>query len=820
MTNPRRTYLQPVAPPATDLAPSGLPNWAPPPLTEPPRRDVLAILRRNVRLIAACAVCAMAAAAFVTSRQARVYEAKATVRVDERQMGLTPLDAIDKLMSQTEVSTEQEVLGSRSIVEDVVDSLALQFEILSPVGARRDLLVADVRSAQDAGYARYLLQRTSAGQFAISDSLGSNVGEVKVGETVRLPGLQFRLLSAAAKEDAIEVEQLPFDDAVAKLQSTVAVERPNATANIISVTYRGTDPGLVRAVPNAIASRFIARRQLATQSASRSTVAFLRGQLDKLSKEMRVAEDNLRDYREREGLVNLPEQSRTQIERLASLQAQRSTLETERSALARAVDQAKSSPDPQGASRFREVLAFPTLLKDQATSQILGSLTVLEDRRAEMLTRRSANDPEVQALTERATELEERLSRIAQTYLQGLTDQVASIDGELSTSSRRLEAVPVQETRLAQLERDAKRYQDVDALLQTRLSEAEIAASAQDGRVRIIDLAILPKIPVQPKPLVALAVALVIGIALGASAALAREYADQSVRSRGEVQDLTGTPVLGLVPAIRRDASFSARISGAARALVPGSYRGGHRQLDRSTAFASDQDLAWNGAREAFNGLHARVSFADVRRTLVVTSALPGDGKTTVAVNLAGTISRQGYKVLLIDADIRRGIVHSVFRVPRSPGLIDVLAGASDLASALRAVRVANGRTLHVLTRGTPNDDPAQVLGPSRVRAFVDSIGSEFDWVIIDSPPMNVVADAGLLGATGAGVVLVARAGVTPTNALAYAAEQLRAMNATVVGTILNGIGKREASYDSAYRYYEYASGGGAYGSNAADGTG
>jgi capsular exopolysaccharide synthesis family protein len=229
--------------------------------------------------------------------------------------------------------------------------------------------------------------------------------------------------------------------------------------------------------------------------------------------------------------------------------------------------------------------------------------------------------------------------------------------------------------------------------------------------------------------------------------------------------------------------------------------------------FAADQQQSWNGAREAFNAMHAKLSFTsspESHRTLVVTSPLPGDGKTTVAVNLAGTVARQGHKVLLIDADIRRGIVHSVFRLPRSPGLIDVLSDASDVGGALRAVRVANGRPLHVLTRGTPNDDPAQVLGPARIRAFVERMAFEFDWVIIDSPPLNVVADAALLGATGAGVILVARAGVTSGAALTYAAEQLRSIRATVVGTVLNGIGKREASYDSAYRYYEYAGGYGA----------
>ena len=112
---------------------------------------------------------------------------------------------------------------------------------------------------------------------------------------------------------------------------------------------------------------------------------------------------------------------------------------------------------------------------------------------------------------------------------------------------------------------------------------------------------------------------------------------------------------------------------------------------------------------------------------------------------------------------------------------------------------------LHVLTSGTRSADPTQVLGPGRMGSLLERLAKEFDWVIVDSPPFNVVADASLLSTTGAAVVLVARAGVTPVEALRYAVEQLRAVRARVVGTVLNGIDKREASYDNAYSFYDYA---------------
>jgi tyrosine-protein kinase Etk/Wzc len=160
--------------------------------------------------------------------------------------------------------------------------------------------------------------------------------------------------------------------------------------------------------------------------------------------------------------------------------------------------------------------------------------------------------------------------------------------------------------------------------------------------------------------------------------------------------------------------------------------------------------------------------------------------------------------VLLIDADLRRGVIHSVLDAAREPGLADILQGSTLLLSARRVVKF-EGRSLHFLTAGTGVAHPSALLKSDALSSLLAGLREEYDAIILDSPPVNVVSDSALLSAHADGVILVARAAVTETGALRSALEQLSHVRAPVLGVLLNDIDfSREASYDSSYRYYNY----------------
>jgi capsular exopolysaccharide synthesis family protein len=191
--------------------------------------------------------------------------------------------------------------------------------------------------------------------------------------------------------------------------------------------------------------------------------------------------------------------------------------------------------------------------------------------------------------------------------------------------------------------------------------------------------------------------------------------------------------------------------------------------------------------------------------TILFTSALPGDGKTTSAVNFCLTLPDRSHRVLLIDADLRRGIIHKIFGGRRTPGLMEVLSGKLELERACRMVQVGDSGPMWYLPTGSPPTQPAGLMSSAEMRAVIERASEQFDLVIIDSPPVNIVTDAVLLSTHIDGVVLVARAGATDKAALGYAAERLRRVGARVCGIMLNDIDpRRDAVYDRAYKYVAY----------------
>jgi capsular exopolysaccharide synthesis family protein len=214
------------------------------------------------------------------------------------------------------------------------------------------------------------------------------------------------------------------------------------------------------------------------------------------------------------------------------------------------------------------------------------------------------------------------------------------------------------------------------------------------------------------------------------------------------------------------------------------------------------------GAVEAYSSLLTNLSYSlpdAPPKVIALTSALPGEGKTTNAANLAIGLAHRGGKVLLVDADLRRGIIHQLFEAPRDPGLTNVLWGQMSFESARRTIQVGDHAQFDYLTTGVLPPNPTSMIESATMRLLLDRWREEYDSVIIDTPPVNIITDAALLGARVDGVVLVARAGVTHAGALGYALEQLKRVQAPVLGVVLSDIDfTRDAAYDPSYRYQRY----------------
>lgn len=313
----------------------------------------------------------------------------------------------------------------------------------------------------------------------------------------------------------------------------------------------------------------------------------------------------------------------------------------------------------------------------------------------------------------------------------------------------------------------------------TEIDKIEGDGSAGSAAVTLIpgDSARLPESPSSPNVRLNLALGALIGLALGIGYAVLRHVLDRRVRDPRDIERETGVAVVGMLPLDRQFAS--------ARQLI---------DFERSAGDSTP-------VAEALRELRTNLQFMDVDnppRAIVVTSPLPGDGKSTLAGNLAVSLAAAGRHVILVDADLRRPMIAGLFGLPEGAGLTDLLAGRAEVADI--AHKVGQSRNLAVITSGRIPPNPSELLGSNRMRDLIQTL-SEHAFVIIDSPPLLPVTDAAVLATSADGALIVVTAGKTTYDMLHRANENLGKANARTLGIVLNRVPRRGSA---AYYGYQY----------------
>lgn len=342
-------------------------------------------------------------------------------------------------------------------------------------------------------------------------------------------------------------------------------------------------------------------------------------------------------------------------------------------------------------------------------------------------------------------------------------------------------------------EYDQKR-QALTTLL-SRQQEVQLSANLRkilEQQVSIVDPARPPEGPAAPRVKLNLLVGLLFGLFLGVGAAVTAQALDNKVRTAQQLQELTRLPILGAIPRVvgreKPRLAFSRSASGKA-------------QRSSSPVIAAQH----HDAEEAFRALRSALLLAKAGappRTLLITSALPAEGKSTISANIGRTLAAFGQKVILIDADLRHPRLHRVFKVSPAIGLTNLLVGSATAEEALQETKYPG---LRLLAGGPCPPDPATLLDPKQLKGLFEHLQVRHgaDVILIDTPPTLVFADAFNVVSAVEGVILVGRARQTPKDAIRQAADALRRLGAPLLGAVLNGESSEDQS-GSYYRYYHY----------------
>jgi capsular exopolysaccharide synthesis family protein len=775
--------------------------------------DLFAFLMRRKWSIALGLASVIAAAAVYTQFMEPTYHSEVTFLVEAEGSGggTGGLDILDQLGRGRQIETEIELIRSRRVLDPIVDSLFFHAAPLEVVGQDSQRLL--FRFGEELGDGSYRVVREDE-----SGGLTLRVDDTKRAILLTSDGDEEVLSEAELDTAVVElpttlaerlVERAEWrSGALEGIEARLSVGRVQREADLIRLRCAGRTPRSAMRLCAGIEASYLELRHDLERAHASSTRQLLSEQLERVGEQLRVAEDELTVYRRRNRVVALDDRASAEVRQQTDLRAQRDVLEAERLALEEVLQLVETG----GQIRYRELAAFPSFIGNETVTRLMASLVELENRRSELSVTLTDRHPELVALDQRIASIESQLHTTARSYETALATQVASLDATISGMGNRLSGIPEQRIAHARLEREAENLSDVYTMLEGRLQEARIAESVNLPTVRIVDSASLPVRPSSPNLKMNLILATIGGLAFGLGLALLREQLDPGLRGRHQVERETGLSVLSMVPHVGRPgpvlafAQADPATSGGNGSALVRSSSAQSRKLKRAVEKAA--------ALEAYRSLAVDLSFTARSvmedgngrgfRSLAVTSATRGEGKTLTACNLALVNAASGHRTLLIDTDIRASGVSRLFEFGADePGLTDVLGDRRyDPRAVRREIRVEGGNVLSVIPAGPQVRQTASLFEGEAFPRLLADLSRSFDLIVFDTPPLSLITDATAVAASVEGVLVVVRSGVTEKETLDYTLQRIRRVNANVLGVVLNGVRARE-SYGSR-DYYEH----------------
>ncbi len=582
---------------------------------------------------------------------------------------------------------------------------------------------------------------------------------------------EFAPFAVGATTDEDRARQL-IDPFLGRLSVGIVLD-----TQMLVIGFESTDPALAARVANELAKTFIGRDRESLFASATTAADWLTERLAEQRKQVAASETALQEYRARQDALSLSERQNIVGQKLADLNASVTKAKTDRIGRETQYRMVQSIKNDPVALESHPLIAANGLVQTLKTQ-----VAQLTRQDAELANRLGPKHPDrVQVATalestqERLrTELAKLVGGIESAYQSAVTEE-SSLTQALNQQKSEAFDLDRKGVEYAALEREAVSARQIyDALLQ-QTKQATMTSELQQSTMRVVDPAEPPSVPVRPKRNQGLAAAAVLGLLGAAGGATGREYLRRRVASPRDVEQRLGLPVLALVP----------------RAV---------------TAEAGDNVALSPLSAEAFRRLRANVMLAcddqEPGNVIVVTSAAPGEGKSFVASHLALALAAVDQRVALIDADLRRPRLHTMFDRQRAPGLADVLLGRRSTAEVLRPV---DSQGLALVPSGIPTKKAAELLSLQTFRTFLQELRGDFDWIVIDSPPVMAVADATVLAHDASGVLFVTSADDTSLEAADTALAELHAAGANMVGAVLNRAPlTKEAFYYSRYYRPEY----------------
>jgi succinoglycan biosynthesis transport protein ExoP len=728
---------------AVELMPTALQPWQLSP-REPHLSDYLLILRKHMWLILTFVVVVVTVVAIATFRMQPVYIATARIELDRQNSNILPFQGLD----------------SYDLMIDTDNYIETQSKILT--------------------------------------------SETMALETIRNSGLSAlpQYSSPNGPSEAVATGNLANQKSPPELAgflASLSVRRvPNS--RLMDVNFESTDPQLAARIVNAHIETYVQRNFQSQYDSTTHATTWLRDQLDELKIRVQRSEDARIAYERQNQIWTLDDKQNVTSQRFVDANRELTAAQNERVKKQAILEFAKSG----------NIDAVPQIQSNAALGEYQRRLNETTTQYREALEQFGPNFPRVKHLQSQINNVQADIQKEKQNIIDTLDSEYRQavaretmLGKELDIQKRDVNAMSSKMVEYNILKREAEANKVLYDGLLTKLREAGVSAGLRSSNIRVVDPAMIPSTPSRPAKARNVALALVVGLVGGIGLALMREYMDNTVKTPDDVETLVRLPSLAVVPQFE---TTDGNGSSGRQKLLPGFSSNGRGKRLELVA----QHLPKSQMSEAFRALRTSLllSRADhPPQVILVTSALPREGKTTAAANLAVTLAQLGDSTIVVDADLRKPGVGRLLNMNSGSyaGLSSYLAGASNLDSVI--VPHPTIPNLAAIPTGPLPPNPADLLSSHRVAEAITELRKRFKFIVIDSPPVMAATDAVILSVETDGVLLVVRSGETPKEAFTRTRDLLVSVKCNILGVVLNAVDSRSPDYYYSYRYYPYSYG-------------
>ena len=737
--------------------------------------DYFKILYRGRWIILVSFLVVASITTYFTFTMQPVYEASGLVMLKEEGSVKSQIFEVSNFMQQeTRINNQVEILKSDTLARDVIKRL------------------------KDSPYADSLWilgKRKREERFAIKK----------------------RLLSFFQKERPDKKEEPASDTELAeRFRKGAITVIPKRNTDMIEMRANALSPFEAAFVVNTWMDAYRTMDIKESQGEVTAVRQFLEDKLQGVQDNLTESENTLKEYKEKNRVAELTSETEQLVRQASEFEAAYQGARTELEANERRLEYIKNQLDESKRA-----------LLDEATSISSPVIQELQKQMAQLIADKAAYENQLKGAgyntsnDSKLKSMEQRLQGIRQSignetkklvtggavalnpldFSESLLNSVVEIETEnkslrakvnalekiVEKYNRDMNALPEKSLKLAQLQREAQVSNTIFMMLREKYEENRIAEAGQIGSVRIVDRAKAPKFPIKPKKKMNMLLGMLVGLGLGVGMTFVREYIDTSLKTIEDVERL-GFAVLGSIPFITAG-RVSRHIKDKNGELLKIEAR-------LITHFAPKSPIS-----EAYRTLRTNIQYSKVDKpikSVLVTSAGMGEGKSTSVANLAITFAQMGAKTLLVDTDLRRPVLHGIFNHPRNEGLTNVLLGRMSLLEAVRSTKIDN---LFLVTSGMLPPNPSELLASQAMEKFVEETASDYDIALFDTPPVIAVTDAAVLATKLDGCILVVRSGKTERDAVLRSKVLLDNVKANLFGILVNGVNV-ERVYGSYYYYY------------------